>query len=74
MIATASYMYRSSLEPVFKTTWRSCPHRQVLDLSYLDGVVERFVAGTEIRGAQLSDLMSLALTAAVGWFGTDRSQ
>ncbi len=71
---SAELMYGSSFAPVFTGALRKYPHRQILDpalfdVPYLDGVVERYVAGTEVRGGELTDLMALALTASVGWFG-----
>lgn len=71
---SAELLYGSSFRTVFSAALQQHPHRQVLDpamfdMRYLDRVVDRYLTGDEVRGAELNDLMSLALTASVGWYG-----
>jgi hypothetical protein len=71
---SAELAYASSFAPVFKDALKAYPHRGVLDagwfdMTYLDGVVARYLEGSEVRGGELNDLMALALTASIGWSG-----
>jgi hypothetical protein len=72
---TAEIVYGSSFRPVFEDALRARPHRSVLDASlfdmaYVEGSIDRYLRGEEVRGAELSDLLTLAVTAVVGWYGT----
>jgi hypothetical protein len=70
----AELLYASSFHPLFVESVKPRPYHQILspevfDLPYLDGVVDRYVAGTEVRGAELADLGVLCWLCAVGWYG-----
>ncbi|MDA1010065.1 MAG: hypothetical protein O2888_01180 [Chloroflexi bacterium] len=71
---SAELMYGSSFRGTFTEALKARPHRAVLDpglfaMDHIDGVVDRYVAGDEVRGAELGDLLNLAFTASVGWYG-----
>lgn len=71
---SAELMYGSSFRGTFTQTLKARPHRDVLDpgvfaMDHIDGVVDRYLAGDEVRGAELGDLLNLAFTASVGWYG-----
>jgi hypothetical protein len=69
----AELLYASALAPAFKAAVASRPYRDVLspeifNLPYLDAMVDRYAGGTEVRGSELNDLLSVALMAAFGAF------
>lgn len=71
---SAKLMYGSSFRGTFTEALKARPHRDVLDpgvfaMDHIDGVVDRYLAGDEVRGAELGDLLNLAFTASVGWYG-----
>ncbi len=71
---SAEVLYASSLKLVFREALQTRRYRDVLDesvfdLAYLDSIVDHYLAGDEVRGAELGDLMSLAQVASVGWYG-----
>jgi hypothetical protein len=71
---SAELMYGSSFRERFTEALKARPHHDVLDprsfsMEYIDAVIDRFLAGHEVRGAELGDLLNLAFTASVGWYG-----
>jgi hypothetical protein len=67
-------MYGSAFVPYFINLLRPRPYRDVLspeifDLSYIEGVVDNYVNGTETRGQELNDLLMICWLSAVGWYG-----
>ena len=71
---SAEIIYGSAFAPFFKDLLRSREYHdllssEVFDLAYIDGMVNRYFEGTEVRGAELNDLMSLSVISMVGWYG-----
>jgi hypothetical protein len=69
---SAELMYGSSFAAEFKSRLAARPYRNVLDpahfdLAYVDRLVDRYVAGVEVRGAELNDLLTLSLIHLVGF-------
>lgn len=72
---SAELAFGSSFRKTFVSALQRRPHREVLDgsyfdLGYLDGLVDRYVAGQEVRGQELNDVLSLALLSSVGWYSS----
>ena len=70
---SAELAYGSSFAPVFREVLGSKRYHDVLDpglvdVIYLDAIVDRYLGGIEVRGAELSDLLALATIAAIGWY------
>jgi hypothetical protein len=70
----AEMMYGSGLAPYFRSVLAKRQYRDVLspdvfDLGYIDGMVTRYVKGEEVRGAELTDLTTLASLWMVGFYG-----
>jgi hypothetical protein len=73
---SAEILYGSAFAPYFRDRLKQRQYQQVLapdvfDLGYVDGVVSRYLEGAEVRGAELTDLMSLCTMSMVGWYGYD---
>jgi len=67
-------MYGSALVPYFKKLLRARAYHDVLssemfDLAYIDGLVDSYFEGCEMRGAQFDDLVAICWISAVGWYG-----
>lgn len=70
---SAELLYGSDLGRVFRDRLRPRGYegwlsRDVFDLDYVDGIVTRYLEGTEARGTEMTDLMALSLVAMVGYF------
>lgn len=70
----AELAYASAFTPYFRDALRRRGYRdllslEVFDFPYLEGVVERYLTGTEVRGAELNDLFALCVLSSVGWYG-----
>lgn len=70
----AEFIYGSGLGPHFKRLVAQRQYRDVLspevfNLDHFDGIVERWLDGAEVRGAELNDLTSIVLCSASGWYG-----
>lgn len=70
---TSEFLFGSALAPYFKETLASRPYRRILspewfNLEYLDGLVQRYVAGEEFGGDEASALLDLVNLCVVGWF------
>jgi hypothetical protein len=73
---SAEIMYGSAFKPALKQALEKRTYQQVLspemfNLEYLDQAVTRYLQDTEIRGAELSDLMALGFFSLSGWYGKD---
>ena len=69
----AEVLYHSALTRHFKNLLRPRSYHDLLspdifDLSYVDGLVDRYLAGDEIHGAGFNDLVSLCWHTLVGWY------
>jgi hypothetical protein len=69
---SAEILYGSAFTPLLKERLRLRAYRMVLsadyfDLDYIDRVVGEYRAGKETRGAELNDLMALALLTLADW-------
>lgn len=69
----AEIMYGSAFVPYFKNLLQSRPYRDLLspemfDLAYIDGLVDRYLEGSETRGAKLNDLTAICWLSAIGWY------
>lgn len=72
----AEAIQRSALTPYFKERLRrrgyqSLLSAEVFDVGYLDGVVDRYLAGEELKGEELGDVGTLCWLTATGWYGGD---
>ena len=70
---SAELVYGSAFAAFFRTVLARRAYRDVLapelfDVGYIDGMVDRYLGGTEVRGAELTDLLTLATMSAVGWY------
>jgi hypothetical protein len=70
----AESLQRSALTPYFKERLRRRGYQSLLsadvfDLGYLDGIVDRYLAGEELKGEDLGDLGTLCWLTATGWYG-----
>ena len=69
-------LYHSAFTPFFKSrlerrAYRSLLSPEFMDVAYLDGIVSKYLAGTEMIGAELGDLVSVIWLSACGWYGCD---
>lgn len=72
----AEILYGSALAPCYRRhlarrAYRDVLSREWFDLDYLDAMVRRYLDGVEVRGAEMSDLLSLCLMSTTGWYGVD---
>jgi len=63
----------SALTPVFRDLLDHHPYREILspeifNLDYVDSIVDRYVAGEEITGAELNVLLPFCYLALIDWF------
>jgi hypothetical protein len=70
---TAELLYGSAFAPYFRGVLGRRQYRHVLspdvfDLGYVDRIVDQYLAGTEVRGSEMNDLLPLALVSSVGWY------
>jgi len=70
----AETMYASAFAPYLAKALKARTYRDVLssewfDVPYFDGVVDRYLAGTEAEGGELNDLTLLCWLSAVGVYG-----
>jgi len=70
----AEILYGSAFASYYRDLLRHRAYRDVLsedtfDLGYLDGVVQRYLDGVEVRGSEMNDLLSLCILTATGWYG-----
>jgi hypothetical protein len=68
----AETMYASAFAPFFRNLLRPRAYHRLLspdvfDLSYVDAMVDRYLEGVEVRGAELNDLVSLCVLSLVDW-------
>ena len=67
----AEVLYASAFAPYLKEALRSRAYGgifdgSVFDLAYIDGIVDRYLAGEQMEGAELPDLILLCWLSAVG--------
>ena len=72
---SAEIVYGSGFAPYFRALLKPRAYRDVLspdvfDLEYIDGIVTRYLAGEEVRGTELTDVLSLSTLWMVGLYGT----
>lgn len=72
----AEALHRSALTPYFKERLRRRRYQsllspEVFDMGYVDGVVDSYLAGDELKGAEMGDLGTLCWLTATGWYGAD---
>ncbi len=70
----AEMLYASCFAPLFKASLRSRAYQSILspeifNMDYIDQIVNRHLEGTEVRGAELNNLVPLCWLSLVGWFG-----
>jgi hypothetical protein len=70
----AEVLFASAFSPYLAAAMRDRSYRRILsaeifDLDYIDGVVDRYLAGHQADGAELSDLTLLCWLSAVGAYG-----
>jgi hypothetical protein len=70
----AEMVYGSGFAPHFKQglrsgAWRNLLSEDVFNLPYIEGIVKRYLGGTEVRGTELRDLIPLCWLSLVGWYG-----
>ena len=63
----------SAFTPIFRDLLASHPYHEILstqifDLKYIDSIVDRYVNGEEISGAELNILFPFCFSALFGWF------
>lgn len=71
---SAEALYGSSMRAYFTEQLRAGDFRQwfsedVFNMAYLDEVVARYLAGTEVRGPEMNDLWSLCVLTMTGRYG-----
>jgi hypothetical protein len=69
----AEFVYRSAVAPHFKKRLKEHPFLEILDkryfnLEYLKKLADDYVAGVEVRGADLNFLNYLVFLCWVGWY------
>jgi hypothetical protein len=74
---SAEILYGSTFNPYLKKLISSYGYRDILNpdlfnLKYIDGLVDGFLRGEEVRGSELTDLFSLCMLTMVGWYGEKR--
>lgn len=69
----AETTYRSGLSHLFREVMDEAAYRDVLDpdyfdLAYLDGLRDGYLAGSEVKGADLGALFALVQFCIIGWY------
>ena len=69
----AEIMYGSAFAPYLKDllhprAYRDLLSPEIFDLTYIDGLVDRYLNGDETRGTELNDLGAISWLSAVGWY------
>jgi hypothetical protein len=67
-------LYHSAFTRFYRARLKERRYRRlfsadVFDLAYMDETVDRYLAGTEARGSELGDLVTLCWLATAGWYG-----
>lgn len=67
-------LYHSQLRGVFVDALREKPYSDALDpsvfnLGHINSLVDAYLRGDELRGADLNELVAIGLTAVYRWFG-----
>jgi hypothetical protein len=71
----AEMIYGSGFAPRFREALKSRAYRDVLspdffNMAYVERIVARYLKGTEVKGAEFRDMLSLCWLALSGWYGT----
>jgi len=71
----AEMIYGSGFVPRFREALKSRAYRDVLspevfNMAYVEKIVERYLKGTEVKGPEFRDMLSLCWLALSGWYGT----
>lgn len=69
----AEIMYRSGVTSGFRGALSERKYRDLIsdeymDVSYLDGLVDGYLNGQEVRGADFNNLITLATLSVTGWY------
>lgn len=70
----AETLFASAFAPHFKKLLRQRGYKnllseQIFNMPYIDRLVDQYVDGSEMRGAELNDLMAMCVFSMVGWYG-----
>ena len=71
----AEMIYGSGFAPRFRQALQSRAYRDVLspdffNMAYVERIVARYLKGTEVKGAEFREMLSLCWLALSGWYGT----
>ncbi len=69
-------IYGSGLVPRFRESLKSKKYMKVLspetfNIPYIDGIVDNYLNGIEVAGAEFRDLLSLSWLSLAGWYGAE---
>jgi hypothetical protein len=72
----AETLYRSAFAPYLKSRLAPRAYRglfapEFFDVARMDALVDRYLAGDELSGADMGDLVSLGWVSAAGWYGAE---
>jgi hypothetical protein len=72
----AEMIYGSGFAPRFKESLKKKAYRdvfspEVINIPYIDGIVDRYLNGSEVYGSELRDLLSLCWLSLAGWYGAE---
>lgn len=67
-------IHASSLKDMFREALHTgkflgCLDDQIFDCGYINGIVQRYIKGEELRGQEMNDLGVLAMHSAIGVYG-----
>lgn len=70
----AETLYRSAMGPFFRDRLRTREYRdlftpETFDVRYIDSIVDRYLAGDELQGAEMGDLVTMCWLVGAGWYG-----
>jgi hypothetical protein len=72
----AETLYRSAFATYFKERLRPRAYRKLFgqeffDVGRMDALVDRYLAGEELQGGDMGDLVTLCWLSAAGWYGAE---
>ena len=70
----AETLYRSAFSSYFKTRLQPRAYRELFaseffDVARMDGLVDRYLRGEELKGADMGDIVTLLWLTTAGWYG-----
>jgi hypothetical protein len=70
----AETLYRSAFSAYFKThltprAYRGLFSKDLFDVARMDTLVDRYLAGEELKGADMGDVVTLIWLTTAGWYG-----